>query len=207
MIYSTLKEVYDVDTFEKKKKKKCKDVDNEYLDISEIKETKDPKKAKELYMQPAPTQCATPPSRKQNMVNVKPFLDDELEHYFNFNDYQNSIPKPQVLTHPASNPSPPPVAEQAGTPPQSASAEPVKPAEPVKSQASVATPGSKSKQDMYYKNLINIGLFIFIGILIIFLCDQITEIAVNIGMKKTVYILEPYLIRLEKLHNLQKADI
>jgi hypothetical protein len=49
------------------------------------------------------------------------------------------------------------------------------------------------KKDIFYKNLINIGIFIFIGVLIIFLCDQITEIAVNIGMRKTVLILQPYL--------------
>jgi hypothetical protein len=49
------------------------------------------------------------------------------------------------------------------------------------------------KKDTFYKNLVNIGLFIFIGILIIFLCEQITEIAINIGMKRTLAILEPYI--------------
>lgn len=49
------------------------------------------------------------------------------------------------------------------------------------------------KKDTFYKNLVNIGLFIFIGILIIFLCEQITEIAINIGMKRTLMILEPYM--------------
>lgn len=49
------------------------------------------------------------------------------------------------------------------------------------------------KKDTFYKNLVNIGLFIFIGILIIFLCEQITEIAINIGMKRTLTILEPYI--------------
>jgi hypothetical protein len=41
--------------------------------------------------------------------------------------------------------------------------------------------------------MINIGLYMLVGLLIIFICDQITEIAISIGMKKTVYILEPYL--------------
>lgn len=49
------------------------------------------------------------------------------------------------------------------------------------------------QKDTFYKNLINIGLFVFIGILIIFLCDQITEIAINIGMKRTMMLLEPYM--------------
>ena len=49
------------------------------------------------------------------------------------------------------------------------------------------------EKETFYKNLVNIGLFVFIGILIIFLCEQITEIAINIGMKKTIMILEPYM--------------
>lgn len=54
--------------------------------------------------------------------------------------------------------------------------------------------------DIYY-NIINIALFIFIGIIIILLCDQITEIAINIGMRRTIRILEPYLIKnMENIH-------
>ena len=49
------------------------------------------------------------------------------------------------------------------------------------------------QKDIFYKNMVNIGLFIFIGVLIIFLCDQITEIAINIGMKRTMMLLEPYM--------------
>jgi len=44
-----------------------------------------------------------------------------------------------------------------------------------------------------YSNFLNIALFIFIGIVIILLCDQITELAINIGMKRATEILEPYL--------------
>ena len=56
---------------------------------------------------------------------------------------------------------------------------------------------NKMKKEQFYKNVVNIGIFIFIGILIIFLCDQITEIAIQIGMKRTTMLLEKYLI-LEK---------
>lgn len=55
------------------------------------------------------------------------------------------------------------------------------------------TQPQNTDNDMFFKHFINIGLFIFIGILIIFLCEQITEIAIGIGMKRTVSILEPYL--------------
>jgi hypothetical protein len=43
------------------------------------------------------------------------------------------------------------------------------------------------------KMYINIFLFLFIGIVIIFICEQITEIAINIGMKSCIKILKPYL--------------
>ena len=101
MIYSTLKEVYDVDTFEKKKKKKCVDDYSDNGDEVLSKDSKSGKKNKDLYLQSTPTQCAAAPSRKHSMNNVKPFLDDELEHYFNFNDYQNTVPKPAVVAEPA----------------------------------------------------------------------------------------------------------
>jgi len=44
-----------------------------------------------------------------------------------------------------------------------------------------------------YNTFFNIVLFIFIGIVIILLCDQIAELAINLGMKRAIYILEPYL--------------
>jgi hypothetical protein len=55
--------------------------------------------------------------------------------------------------------------------------------------------------DIYY-NIMNIVLFIFIGIIVILLCDQITEIAIHIGMRRTIRILEPYLIKnMENIHS------
>jgi len=51
---------------------------------------------------------------------------------------------------------------------------------------------SKSSPNIY-NTLINISLFIFIGIVIILLCDQIVELAIQIGMKRTINILQPYL--------------
>ena len=59
-------------------------------------------------------------------------------------------------------------------------------AEPEKAQ-------KPEKPNTFYNNLINIGLFIFIGIIFILLCDQITELAIQIGMKRAISILEPYL--------------
>lgn len=41
-----------------------------------------------------------------------------------------------------------------------------------------------------YKIILKILLFIFIGIVIILLCEQITNIAINIGMKNAITLFE-----------------
>jgi hypothetical protein len=56
-----------------------------------------------------------------------------------------------------------------------------------------STTENAKKSDDNYSNFLNIALFIFIGIVIILLCDQITELAINLGMKRATEILEPYL--------------
>jgi hypothetical protein len=50
------------------------------------------------------------------------------------------------------------------------------------------------KSDNYiYNAIFNISILLIIGIAIILLCDQIVELAIQIGMKRAVYILEPYI--------------
>ena len=51
----------------------------------------------------------------------------------------------------------------------------------------------------FYKNIINIGIFILIGIFIIFLLDLLTELALHKGMKQTVEVLIPLLEELKTL--------
>ena len=186
MIYSTLKEVYNVDSFEKDKKHKKKNIDCESN-----------KKNKDLYIEPAASFCTVPPSRKVAMNNVKPFVDDELEQYLDYSSVATPQPVPKMSVQAAE-----PVAHKADPNIQiEAQAAPTVQAAPT--AKSIPSAIASSPKDLFYKNLINISLFVFIGILIIFLCDQITEIAVNIGMKKTVSILEPYISRLEKLEKLK----
>uniref|UniRef100_A0A6C0LNK3 Uncharacterized protein n=1 Tax=viral metagenome TaxID=1070528 RepID=A0A6C0LNK3_9ZZZZ len=64
--------------------------------------------------------------------------------------------------------------------------------------ATVATPQEKSEKsgfsDNYiYNAIFNIAILLIIGIAIILLCDQMVELAIQIGMKRAVYILEPYI--------------
>lgn len=60
---------------------------------------------------------------------------------------------------------------------------------------------NKNEVNSFYKNLINIGIFILIGIFLIFLIDLLTELALHKGMKQTVDILTPLLEELKTLRN------
>lgn len=208
MNYSTLKEVYNVDTFEKerKKPKRVKEVDEQRPQLQPARETV----------------CFKDDGARQGQQgDVMPYYDEDLEQYLNVEDFQNAIPyiqskrlsdpqqKEKGEQHEQGSTDPlvykkhvaymiEPVAEpQAVQAPQAV--QPVQVAEVVPDKKAVPdTQDAINKSNLFYKNLINIGLFIFVGVLIIFLCDQITEIAINIGMKRTVAILEPYLIDLRE---------
>ena len=58
---------------------------------------------------------------------------------------------------------------------------------------------NKKSINNFYKSMINIGLFILIGIFIIFLLDLLIELALHKGMKQTVNILAPLLEELKTL--------
>ncbi len=85
--YSTLKEAYDIDTFEtKKKKKKPKCVDEEEDIVVKGPVTA----AEQLYIEPQPTVCIKPPPKNVFMKSVKPFLDEDLEQYLNVENFANA---------------------------------------------------------------------------------------------------------------------
>lgn len=53
---------------------------------------------------------------------------------------------------------------------------------------------AKDKSDNYiYNAIFNISILLIIGIAIILLCDQMVELSIQIGMKRAIYILEPYI--------------
>ena len=56
-----------------------------------------------------------------------------------------------------------------------------------------------NKTNNFYKTLINIAIFILIGIFIIYLLDLLTELSLNRGMKKTLDTLLPLLEELKEL--------
>ena len=50
------------------------------------------------------------------------------------------------------------------------------------------------RSDNYiYNAIFNISILLIIGIAIILLCDQMVELSIQIGMKRAVYILEPFI--------------
>ena len=56
------------------------------------------------------------------------------------------------------------------------------------------TKDKSDKSDNYiYNAIFNISILLIIGIAIILLCDQMVELSIQIGMKRAVYILEPFI--------------
>ena len=113
---------------------------------------------------------------------IKPYYSDDLDMYLNYNeDPKSTIPSPTIFqphveTKPQNNNE---LCEKLKSyqrlfdfiaPPQQ-----VLPPQ---------QPSIKKQND--YTLLINIALFIFIGIVIILLCDQITNLAINIGIKRAL---------------------
>jgi len=186
MNYSTLKEAYSVDTFEREKKSKSKKKHrNETIreTFSEQDHDEDDTKSVEDIKPIEISKKVSLATNKEILdeKTVKPFYDEELEKYLNVNDFQETQPYyPQTFSDENNMTNFKPVKE--------------KPVITKEIQSDIIRPkNTDNTKDIFYKNLINIGLFILIGIMIIFLCDQITEIAINIGMKKTFELLEPYL--------------
>jgi hypothetical protein len=103
---------------------------------------------------------------------------------------KNSVADPVI-----SNANTGPVGFKTPTPPT-----PVAPVPPV-APVAVVKPQEKSDKsdksgfsDNYiYNAIFNISILLIIGIAIILLCDQMVELAIQIGMKRAVYILEPYI--------------
>jgi hypothetical protein len=60
--------------------------------------------------------------------------------------------------------------------------------------AIATAPAKTASADNYiYNAIFNISILLIIGIAIILLCDQIVELSIHIGMKRTIHILEPFI--------------
>jgi hypothetical protein len=64
---------------------------------------------------------------------------------------------------------------------------------PVAPAVAPAPTKAASADNYIYNAIFNISILLIIGIAIILLCDQIVELSINIGMKRTIHILEPFI--------------
>ena len=87
-----------------------------------------------------------------------------------------------------------------------ATATPATPAQSVPATPTTSTPATstqlvvipakteKDKSENYlYNAIFNISILLIIGIAIILLCDLMVELSIQIGMKRAIYILEPFI--------------
>lgn len=161
-------------------------------------------------------------NKRSDITKIKPYDEDDLDQYLsleNFKDAINSKPPNEMMnTQGVSEPVP---EKPSYEPKEDSTKDPIrfhnKTGELTSLERSFLLSKmneennkklqESEKKNKMYSNYINIGLFIFIGIAIILLCDQIAEIAINIGMRKTAKILEPYLIKLQELNKEEKNNI
>lgn len=146
------------------------------------------------------TATAPPPPEKRvaNMKDVTGYVDDDLEQYLQTKDMKAApfvvqptpVEKRDNITEPY-DPDASPFAKALDyfkgqvKPPVTAAASPVERTEEIPKRASS------------WSQVWDIVIFIFAGIVIMFLCDQIFKLAMLIGMKRTVAMMEPYLLQHE----------
>ena len=165
-------------------------------------------------------------NKQSNIKSVEPYYDDDLEKYLNINNFQNAINYPLNSSSNIQTSSQEKQQQPQQPPSQIISNsgqskvnydDIIHTNNKTNNNTSEYTNinnndlilpknNKKSDKDIFYKNIINIGLFVFIGIVIILLCDQITEIAINIGMKRTMLMLEPYLQKIQELNDIKKLQ-
>jgi hypothetical protein len=154
-------------------------------------------------------------NRRCKMNNIQPYEDDDIDRYLNLNNFKNDInyqPKQQTDNKTENEQNNKQLSSKKNTDNKSETI--LKPEDKtyVNYNKNVDINTDKDKKlelsenkNKLYSTYINIGLFIFIGIAIILLCDQIAEIAINIGMRKTARLLEPYLNKLQDINNYERT--
>ena len=152
-------------------------------------------KAMALAIGQSQTATLHPPVERRvaDMSKVQGYVDEDLEAYLQTKDMRAAPfvppPKPNPQQPPAEpyDPESSPFAQAINmfkgqlTP----SAAPAAPASPASQTVHVPV--------VIKSNVWDIVMFVFAGLLIMFLCDQIFQLAMLIGMKRTIAIIEPYL--------------
>jgi len=128
--------------------------------------------------------------RKVDMEQVHGYYDEDLEQYLQTKDMKaaptlinTAIEKKDLNTQPYDPESSP-----------YAKALDVFKHDAIKTET--ATTQQPPKPVNPWQNIWDMLLFIFAGILIMFLCEQLFKMAMMIGMKRTIEMIEPYLLKL-----------
>lgn len=164
--------------------------------------------------------------KRNQMENIKPYEDDDMDQYLNINNFKDALDYPlrkkmeqnkKKLLPEDDEDTEMPVKKSQNKDDKDEEINPNR----FHNKTSELTSLDKSyllsknnttkdknkditeEKNKLYNNYINIGLFIFIGIAVILLCDQIAELAINIGMRKTAKMLEPFLDKLQEINNQQ----
>jgi hypothetical protein len=136
------------------------------------------------------TKPMEPQARKVDMSGVTGYYDEDLEQYLQTSKMKAS-PMPAV--------------------PKPSGAADAKPYDPDSSPFATAMQefSTRDGRPMLHKEPVSVvgwrsvpwwdvALFILAGLLIIFLCEQLFRVAVMIGMRRTVDVLEPFLAQISK---------
>lgn len=143
----------------------------------------------------------TPKQRNADMNKVAGYVDDDLEQYLQTKDMKAApfvTPMPVIQK-----------GDMTSTQPYDPEASPFAKAMDV-FKGQITPNGARSDPDKYYdiqsraiappsrrtvtiSSIWDIVMFAVAGLLIMFLCEQLFKLAMLIGMKRTVEILEPYL--------------
>jgi hypothetical protein len=125
------------------------------------------------------------------MANVSGYYDEDLENFLTTQELK-SVPLPPSAMH--TNPAVDINNTYQSTPPQShLHPENYNPPPSTSNYSEKPKPKLKPIESYNQQNIMDLLLFISLGILIILLCDQIFKLGMSYGMKDTVHILMPYL--------------
>jgi hypothetical protein len=132
--------------------------------------------------------------RKVNMDGVDGYYDEDLEQYLQTKDMKAApitIPTPIVKQELKAEPYDPDQSPFAKAMQYFQREENKTPLSREEVPKPVPTPILQNP----WSNIWDILMFVFAGILIMFLCEQLFKMAMMIGMKRTVDMLEPYLLQ------------
>lgn len=147
------------------------------------------------------TQTISPPPEKRvaDMKDVSGYVDDDLEQYLQTKDMKAApviapLPKRDLKAEPY-DPEASPFAKALDYFKGQVTPAPIQAPTPTPTPAPAPAHGPAPANT--WSQLWDIVIFIFAGIVIMFLCDQIFKLAMLIGMKRTVSMMEPYLLQHE----------